>query len=96
MKISVLLLSMVIFVASCAPKATITPQVATDEAQNSLMNFFSLLNTKKYAEADSLYGGSYDQLQVFNPDVDANDHATLWQRACEMSGYSACKRAQCC
>jgi hypothetical protein len=56
------------------------------EAQQTLINFFALLNTEKYAEADALYGGSYEQLQVFNPDADPSDHDTLWASACERSG----------
>jgi len=86
MKRSVLLLFIVIFIIGCAPKAKPTQVATSEEPQSALVNFFSLLNTKKYAEADSLYGGDYEQLQVFNPDVDASDHATLWQKACEMSG----------
>jgi hypothetical protein len=82
----VLFLCILVSIASCAPKATLTPQATTNEAKSSLINFFALLSAKKYAEADSLYSGSYEQLQVFNPDVDANDHTILWQRACEISG----------
>ena len=46
-----------------------------------MIDFFELLNAGKYAQADVLYGGSYEQLQVFNPD--ASDHAALWTWACE-------------
>jgi hypothetical protein len=67
------------------PTPTSLPSTAS-EAHEVLINFFTLLNAGKYEEADALYGGSYEQLQVFNPDVDANDHATLWEKACEMSG----------
>jgi len=85
------LLFIAISCVSCVPQATPIPQTAAEEAQNSLVNFFALLNTKKYNEADPLYGGSYEQLQVFNPDVDASDHTTLWTKACELSGLQCLK-----
>ena len=82
---SVLFLFIVVCLLACTPQATPT-QAAAGEALTTLVNFFSLLNAKKYVEADALYGGDYEQLQVFNPDVNASDHATLWSGACEMSG----------
>lgn len=87
----VLCLFIAISLVSCAPKATPAPQAPAEEAHNSLVDFFALLDTKKYTEANALYGGSYEQLQVFNPDVDASDHATLWTRACELSGLQCLK-----
>ena len=82
MKRFVLFLLLAIFLAGCSA----TPAAPTDaeQAQNALINFFALLNAKKYDEADSLYGDIYDQLRVFNPD--AKDHAALWKGACEQSG----------
>ena len=80
-----------VLLASCAPEPVITEQPTAlpstaGEAQQSLINFFELLSAKKYAEADSLYGGSYEQLQIFNPEADPSDHAALWKWSCEMSG----------
>ena len=88
-RFSILLL--IIFLSSCTPQPGNTPESTSlpstaEEAHTTLINFFTLLNAKKYAEADALYGGSYEQLQVFNPDADPSDHATLWASACEMSG----------
>jgi len=54
-----------------------------EEAQQALIRFFSLLNTKKYAEAVSLYGGSYEQLHIFNPEIDPADQFALWEWVCE-------------
>lgn len=42
-----------------------------------------LLNTGKYDEAVSLYGGEYEALQVFNPEIEPEDHVALWAWACE-------------
>jgi hypothetical protein len=30
-----------------------------------------------------LYGGEYEQLQVFNTEIDPNDHVALWEWACD-------------
>ena len=47
-----------------------------------LMNFLTLLHTKQYAEATQLYGGEYEQLQVFNNEIDPMDHVALWTWVC--------------
>ena len=88
MKRFVLCLFVAAVLVSCASKEkpTVTPQAEAEQAKHTLIDFFSLLNAKEYADADAMYGDTYDQLQVFNPDVNINDHATLWKRACEMSG----------
>jgi hypothetical protein len=88
-RFSILLL--IIFLTGCTPQPINSPEPiflpsAAGEAQQTLIKFFSLLNAKKYAEADALYSGSYEQLQVFNPDAVPSDHAALWAGACEMSG----------
>ena len=38
---------------------------------------------EKYAEAAPLYGGNYEQLQVFNTQIDPEDHVALWAWACD-------------
>ena len=88
-QLSILLL--IIFLSSCTPQPINTSEPTSlpstaEEAQQTLIKFFSLLKAKKYSEADALYGGSYEQLQVFNPDADPFEHAALWAGACEMSG----------
>jgi hypothetical protein len=85
------ILLLILFLISCTPQSVSTPESISlpsiaGEAQQTLIKFFSLLNAEKYAEADALYGGSYEQLQVFNPDADPSAHDTLWASACEMSG----------
>ena len=41
------------------------------------------LHTRNYIDAVSLYGGEYEQLQVFNTEIDGNDHVALWTWACD-------------
>jgi hypothetical protein len=53
------------------------------EAHDVLVDFLTLLHNKNYAEAVPLYGGEYDQLQVFNTAIDPADHVALWAWACD-------------
>ena len=59
---------------------------ALDDAQAALTDFFRLLHEGQYAQAIPLYGGTYEILQYWNPEVDSNDFLTLWQNACEFNG----------
>ena len=61
------------------------------EAQSVLIQFFDLLNAKQYADADLLYGGDYEQLQIFNTEADPADHAALWSWSCENAGLQCLK-----
>jgi hypothetical protein len=90
-----LLLSLILTVVSCAPQPistqTVTPASLTStslpstarEAYDVLVKFLSLLHDKKYTEAVPLYGGEYEQLQVFNPQLDPADRVGLWEWACD-------------
>jgi len=83
-----------ILLASCAPQATPAPTSlpsTASEAQEVLIQFFDLLNAKQYAKADLLYGGDYEQLQIFNSAADPADHAALWSWSCENAGLQCLK-----
>ena len=87
-----ILLLTAIALASCAatpvnpsatqPAPTSLPSTA-GEAHDVLVNFLTLLNTKDYAGAAPLYGGEYEALQVFNPEIDPSDPVALWTWVCE-------------
>ena len=79
-------LFVLILLASCTAKPTETTSDAK-EAPQTLIEFFALLNAKKYAEADALYGGDYETLQNNNPDVAPSNHDKLLTNACEMNGF---------
>jgi hypothetical protein len=86
----ILILFLAFLVVGCAAPPTGMPQTTPtslpstmDEAQDVLLNFLTLLHTKKYPEAVRLYGGVYEQLQVFNPEIDSSDHVALWAWACD-------------
>ncbi len=66
------------------PTWTVTPAGASelDLARHTLLTFFTLLHDGRYADAALLYGGSYEDLRVQNPDVPPDDAAALWQASC--------------
>ncbi|HEX6036208.1 MAG TPA: hypothetical protein VFY83_17345 [Anaerolineales bacterium] len=67
---------------STEPVPTSLPSTAS-EAHDALVNFLARLHAKNYAEAVPLYGGEYEQLQVFNPEIDPNDKVALWTWVCD-------------
>lgn len=79
-----------VLLAGCSPKPAVEQPTSLPstggETQQVLFKFFELLNAGNYTEAAMLYGGSYETLQVWNPDVDPSDHAALWARGCGQNG----------
>ncbi len=99
--ISFLILSMLVLVgAACgtSPTATPTPSSAPlstptqstptdlESAREALSTYFSLLHAGRYSEAIEYYGGSYETLRVWNPDVDGDDYVTLFELGCTANG----------
>ena len=88
-RFSIFLLTLVLI--ACAPQpiqvpASITPtplSSTASEAHDVLINFLTRLYVKNYIDAAPLYGGEYEQLQVFNTEIDPNDHVALWAWACD-------------
>lgn len=81
-----------ILLASCvAPPIEPTPTVpvptslpsTASEAHQVLLNFLTSLHRKDYAKAAPLYGGEYEQLLVFNPEIHPDDHVALWTWVCD-------------
>ena len=95
MKRAIIWLCLLILLTGCAPKvATLTPTSlpsTANEAQDTLIKFFDLLNAKQYADADTLYGGDYEQLKIFSSDSNPSDHAKLWADACQLAGLQCLK-----
>lgn len=55
-------------------------------AEEALISFFDTLAAGRYTEAQALYGGSYEVLAAWNPDVAPGDFATLWRDGCAING----------
>lgn len=79
-KFSLILLVFVLF-SACYPSLS-----DSEKASRVLTSFFSELSNGNYSEAADLYGGSYEILSNFNPDLNADDHAALWKNGCKING----------
>ena len=57
-----------------------------EQARETLSSYFSLLHAGRYSEVVNLYGGSYDILRDWNPAIDPDDYAALFESGCETNG----------
>ena len=56
-------------------------------AERTLVVYFLHLSQGEYQAAAELYGGSYEILISYNPDLDPADHPALLERACLVNGF---------
>lgn len=88
-----------IFLAACATNATPTHEIflplsgsSSDDlarAAESLNKYFNALHAGQYEQATAHYGGSYEVLQGYNPDLNPDDHAALFKNGCEFNGLQS-------
>ena len=78
----VLIFLILVLIRRCQPS-----QINDEKASQVLTLFFSELANGNYAEAATLYGGSYDVLADQNPDLSIDDHSALWNNGCMTNGY---------
>ena len=71
----------VLLLGSCA-----TNSGKQEEAQQALQVFFERLAGGEYEAAVAQYGGSYETLVSFNPALNPDDKAALWQSGCQVNG----------
>lgn len=57
------------------------------QAEAILTEFYNSLNQGLYERAVALYGGSYEELEYFNPTIDPEDKTALLRAACEFNGF---------
>ncbi|MGB9668841.1 MAG: hypothetical protein ACPL0B_00510 [Anaerolineales bacterium] len=57
------------------------------KAKTVLESYFKALQSKKYIDAASMYGGDYEILVNNNPDVNASDYPALFEKACTQNGF---------
>jgi maltose-binding protein MalE len=79
----VFLILLVIILAACSPAEK---ESEAANAETAMRTFFSALATGQYDEAINLYGGDYEILTGWNPDISPTDYVTLWQKGCEQNG----------
>jgi hypothetical protein len=76
-----LIMLTVLFLSACVGK-----KVDAEQAQNALSSFFAELNAGRYDAVPHWYAGSYETLIEFNPEVNPDDQASLWQNGCQING----------
>ena len=63
-----------------------TAPPAEDLAEETLIEFLDRLRMPEYAAAAELYGGSYETLIGWNPEIDPQNHAALLENGCTING----------
>ncbi|MDO9086058.1 MAG: hypothetical protein Q7U53_07625 [Anaerolineaceae bacterium] len=92
MKTKIIIFLTLILLSACnpipepiVPLPNQTPPINA-QAKLELINFFVYLNHGKYEDAAFLYGGPYEVLEGYNPDIDPMNKAALLQSGCEING----------
>lgn len=62
-----------------------------DLARQTLITYFNLLEDKQFAAAIAYHGSGYEILQVWNPDLELNNHVALLENGCEINGWQCLK-----
>lgn len=81
LRIGIAIAIVMILATACSP-------VDREQAAETLKSFFERLSTGDYAGAAELYGGSYETLASWNPEIPASDTASLWQNGCQINGLN--------
>jgi len=81
MRLVIIFFGVLVLVAACTASLQ-----ESDSARQALIDYFNALEKGDYAAAAALYGGSYENLQSMNPDIDPNDHSALLERGCTQNG----------
>jgi hypothetical protein len=65
-----------------------TPQnpEALSKAREVLISYLEHLSAGRFEQAVEYYGGSYEQLVYFNPEIAPGEHAALFEAACTING----------
>jgi hypothetical protein len=77
-------LVLLVFILAACSSAEQESEAAA--AETTMRTFFSVLANGQYAEAVTLYGGDYEILTGWNPDISPTDYTSPWQRGCEQNG----------
>ena len=63
-----------------------TKTAGSEQARDALTSFFDALAQGRYDAAAQWYGGSYEILVGYNPDINPDDHIALMQNGCQING----------
>ncbi len=76
-----------------AADQSVTATADLQQARTTLTTYFSALHAGRYAEATRYYGGGYEVLSSWQPNLNPNDHIRLFKNAC-LSGRLMCLAAR--
>lgn len=58
-----------------------------EAARQALEAYFEAFNSGSYRDAAVLYGGNYELLSGYNPEIPVDEHEALLQAACRINGF---------
>ena len=82
MKLYFILFALFFLVTGCIEKSEKYP----DNPETVLQAYFNSLYEENYDQVVNYYGGTYELLQGYNPQIDSNDHAALFKAYIEING----------
>lgn len=77
----IIFLILAALIAACRPSSQ-----GAGTAEQALQDYFAALNAGQYEQADRLFGGTYETLTGWNPDINPDDHTALWEAGCSRNG----------
>lgn len=90
-KYVILMITLSLFLMSCTVQESdlLPTNTVNDEelALSVLVQFLQSLHDGQYGKAAQLYGGTYEIMINYNPDIGAGDRAALLQNACTINGF---------
>lgn len=66
---------------------TIESNNSITQAKQVLEQYFLLLSSKQYEQAQQYHGAGYEEIINWNPSVSPDDHISLLRNACEANGW---------
>lgn len=82
MKIYFILISLLFILTGCTEKTEEYP----DDPETLMKAYFNSLYDENYDKVATYYGGTYEELQGYHPQMDNNDHAALFKAYIEITG----------
>lgn len=82
MKIYFILITLLLVMTGCTGKAEEYP----DDPETLVQAYFNSLYDENYEKVATYYGGTYEELQGYHPQMNGNDHAALFEAYIEITG----------
>lgn len=82
MKLFLNLFALLLLIAGCTEKIEVYP----DDPETIVQAYFKSLYDENYNQVIIYYGGTYEELQGYHPQMDGNDRAALFRAYIEITG----------